>query len=92
VCVKERNRLATEKLERKRLRAGYGDMENKERDEIVQKTMKSIVDVLVERNNAYQEAYKLASQDPEIDLSRTEHQYQPPSSYEAEVRDAQGYL
>jgi len=61
-------------------------MENKERDEVVQKTMKAIVDVLVERNNAYQEAYKLATHDPEIDLSRTEHQYQPPSSYEAEVR------
>ena len=86
VCVKDRNRLATEKLERKRLNAGYGDLENKERDETVQKTMKAIVDVLVERNNAYQAAYKLALEDPDIDLGRTDHQYQPPSAYEVEVR------
>jgi large subunit ribosomal protein L47 len=35
VCVKERNRLATEKIERERLEAGYGDVENRERDETV---------------------------------------------------------
>jgi hypothetical protein len=34
-CVKERNRLATEKLERARVDAGYGDHENKHRDETV---------------------------------------------------------
>lgn len=33
--MKERNRLATEKLERARVDAGYGDYENKQRDETV---------------------------------------------------------
>jgi large subunit ribosomal protein L47 len=72
VCVKDRNRLATEKLERKRLGAGYGDEENKERDETVQKTMKAIIDTLAERQQAYQEAYELARRDPSIDLTRTD--------------------
>jgi large subunit ribosomal protein L47 len=35
VCVKERNRLATEKYERERLKAGYGDFESKKRDAMV---------------------------------------------------------
>ncbi|KAH7382471.1 mitochondrial 39-S ribosomal protein L47 (MRP-L47)-domain-containing protein [Phaeosphaeria sp. MPI-PUGE-AT-0046c] len=72
ICVKERNRLATEKLERRRLDAGYGDVETKERDETVQKTMKAILDTLAERQQAYTEAYELAKIDPEVDLSRTD--------------------
>lgn len=71
ICVKERNRLATEKLERSRVRALYGDHESKERDQAVQKTMKAILDTLAERTQAYEEAVALASQDPTIDLSRT---------------------
>ncbi|KAF1960575.1 MRP-L47-domain-containing protein [Byssothecium circinans] len=82
VCVKERNRLATEKLERKRLNAGFGDAENEARDKVVQETMKAIIDTLVERNTAYHEAYQLAQSDPTIDLTRSEHQYQEPT-YEA---------
>lgn len=35
VCVKERNRLATEKHERARLEAGYGDFESEEREKEV---------------------------------------------------------
>lgn len=35
VCVKERNRLATESHERRRLNAGYGDYEAKHRDKAV---------------------------------------------------------
>ncbi|KAF2002331.1 MRP-L47-domain-containing protein [Amniculicola lignicola CBS 123094] len=35
VCMKERNRLATEKIERARQKLQYGDQENKERDETV---------------------------------------------------------
>lgn len=35
VCVKERNRLATESHERSRLKAGYGDHEAKDRDKTV---------------------------------------------------------
>ncbi|KAH4928988.1 54S ribosomal protein MRPL4 [Parastagonospora nodorum] len=72
VCVKERNRLATEKIERARLDAGYGDQENKDRDTVVQETMKAILDTLSERHQAYMEAVELAKQDPSIDLSRTD--------------------
>jgi large subunit ribosomal protein L47 len=70
--VKERNRLATEKIERHRLEAGYGDYENKDRDEAVQKTMKAILDTLAERQQAYNEAYKIAENDPTINLARTD--------------------
>lgn len=35
VCAKERNRLATESHERRRLKAGYGDHEAKDRDKTV---------------------------------------------------------
>lgn len=35
VCVKERNRLATEKFERERVEAGYGEYEALERDRAV---------------------------------------------------------
>jgi large subunit ribosomal protein L47 len=35
VCCKERNRIATESFERKRLEAGYGDLESQERDRAV---------------------------------------------------------
>lgn len=72
VCVKERNRLATEKLERTRIKAGYGDFETQERDKTVQETMKAILDTLAERHHAYEEAYYLAQNDPSIDLERTD--------------------
>ncbi|KAH7064175.1 54S ribosomal protein L4, mitochondrial [Paraphoma chrysanthemicola] len=82
ICVKERNRLATEKIERNRLEAGYGDFENKNRDEVVQKTMKAILDTLSERHQAYTEAYELAKGDPTVDLSRTDGpQFSPPPAY-----------
>lgn len=68
VCVKERNRLATEKLERHRLKAGYGDLEAKERDEAVQKTMKAILNTLAERHLAFVEAHELAYYDPDINM------------------------
>ncbi|KAF2877518.1 mitochondrial 39-S ribosomal protein L47 (MRP-L47)-domain-containing protein [Massariosphaeria phaeospora] len=71
VCVKERNRLATEKIERARLKAGYGDVENEDRDKTVQETMKAILDTLSERHKAYLAAYELAKNDPDIDLERT---------------------
>lgn len=72
MCVKERNRLATEKIERHRIEAGYGDLENKNRDKVVQETMKAILDTLAERHQAYTEAYELARNDPDVDLSRTD--------------------
>jgi len=35
VCCKERNRIATESYERKRMEAGYGESESSQRDRIV---------------------------------------------------------
>lgn len=70
ICAKERNRLATEKIERQRLEAGYGDVEGKERDETIQKTMKAILDTLAERQQAWKEAQELARHDSNIDLER----------------------
>jgi hypothetical protein len=32
VCVRERNRIATQEYERRRAKAGFGEYENKERD------------------------------------------------------------
>jgi len=82
LCVKERNRLATEKLERARINAGYGDYENKQRDKTVQETMKAVLDTLAERHQAYQEALELAKNDPSIDLSRIDGpQYTQPAPY-----------
>jgi hypothetical protein len=80
ICVKERNRLATEKLERARLECKYGDVENEERDKTVQETMKAIVDTMAERQQAYKEAVALARQDPHIDLARRDGaQFTPPA-------------
>jgi large subunit ribosomal protein L47 len=82
ICVKDRNRLATEKIERKRLEAGYGDYENQQRDKTIQETMKAILDTLAERHQAYQEAFELAKHDPNIDLSRTDGpQYEVATPY-----------
>jgi len=39
MCVKERNRIATEKHERQRLDAGYGDHESESRDRVVSSTI-----------------------------------------------------
>ncbi|CAI6337561.1 unnamed protein product [Periconia digitata] len=87
VCVKERNRIATEKLEMTRLKADYGlDLVDK-RDETVQKTMQAILDTLVERNIAYEEALQLARHDPTIDLSRNENQYEEPTYEADEIED-----
>lgn len=66
VCVKERNRLATEKITRRRLDTEYGDYESDGRDETIQKTMKAILDTLKERELAWREAVKLSKKDPTI--------------------------
>ncbi|KAF2260735.1 MRP-L47-domain-containing protein, partial [Lojkania enalia] len=77
VCVKERNRLATEKIERARIEAGYGDRENEDRDETIQETMKAIQDTLLERFYAWEDAKNLAKNDPDFDLSGQGPTYQP---------------
>ncbi|MCJ1299566.1 54S ribosomal protein L4 mitochondrial [Hypocenomyce scalaris] len=77
VCVKERNRLATEKHERARLEAGYGDYESETRDREVRKTQRSIKHALTERWYAWDDARKLAKDDLEIDFNRPEAPYTP---------------
>ncbi|WEW59716.1 54S ribosomal protein L4 mitochondrial [Emydomyces testavorans] len=59
VTVRERNRIATSKYERKRLAAGYGDFEADNRDNIVRATQHAIKHVLRERWYAWSEAREL---------------------------------
>ena len=73
LCLKERNRLATEKVERNRLKAGYGDYESDERDKTIRKTMRAIKHTLTERWYVWEDARKLAQDDPEIVLSEYGH-------------------
>ncbi|MCJ1434637.1 54S ribosomal protein L4 mitochondrial [Xylographa pallens] len=58
-CVKERNRLATEKYERERVKPGYGEYEGDQRDKTVWRTQRAIKHALTERWYAYEEAVKL---------------------------------
>jgi large subunit ribosomal protein L47 len=69
LCLKERNRLATENVERERLKAGYGDYESDERDKTIRKTMRAIRHTLTERWYVWDDARKLAEDDQEITLS-----------------------
>ncbi|OJI86219.1 hypothetical protein ASPTUDRAFT_53496 [Aspergillus tubingensis CBS 134.48] len=59
VCVKERNRIATSDMERKRLKAGYGEWESAERDRVIRVTQNGIKHVLRERWYAWEEAQRL---------------------------------
>lgn len=77
VCVKERNRLATEGYERNRLKAGYGDYEADERDKAVKLTMRAIKHTLTERWYNWEDARGLAVEDPEVDMSGEGPAYNP---------------
>ncbi|KAF2475648.1 MRP-L47-domain-containing protein [Lindgomyces ingoldianus] len=95
VCVKERNRLTTENATLKRQDVGYGEWEIEGRDKVVVKTMKAIREALIERWNAWEDARKLAEDDPEINLeadtAKGEQVYTASlyetSEFEEEVRD-----
>ncbi|KAL9013972.1 MAG: hypothetical protein Q9173_001370 [Seirophora scorigena] len=69
VCCRERNIVATQEYERKRLKAGYGDAENKERFRVVKQTQKAIKHALTERYYAFEEARRVAVTDHEVDLN-----------------------
>ncbi|KAH6635480.1 mitochondrial 39-S ribosomal protein L47 (MRP-L47)-domain-containing protein [Chaetomium sp. MPI-SDFR-AT-0129] len=69
VCVKERNRIATASWERTKYELGFGDAESQNRDKQVRGTMRSIKHVLTERFYAWEDAVKVAENDPEVDLS-----------------------
>ncbi|KAK6521945.1 54S ribosomal protein L4 mitochondrial [Arthrobotrys megalospora] len=68
-CVKERNILATQQLERERVKPGYGESEAYARNRLVRDTQRAIKHALTERYYAWQEALKVAGSDSEIDLS-----------------------
>ncbi|KAK2613746.1 hypothetical protein N8I77_000636 [Diaporthe amygdali] len=81
VCVKERNRIATANWERTKGKYGYGDNESRSREMQVRKTQSAIKHALTERFYAWEDARKLAQQDPEVDLSGTGPAYTPNGSY-----------
>jgi large subunit ribosomal protein L47 len=83
--VKERNILATQAAERKRLNPGYGEAEAEERERVVRRTQRGIKHVLTERYYTWEEARQLAEKDPEIDLSGNGPAYTPASSLEVSV-------
>ncbi|KAF3904304.1 hypothetical protein ABW21_db0208566 [Orbilia brochopaga] len=77
VCAKERNIMATQQLERERMKPGYGESEAYARDRLVRITQRAIKHALTERYYAWQEALKVADSDPEIDLSGRGPAYNP---------------
>lgn len=92
LCVRERNRLYTDSLERARLRAGYGEDEYLNRDLSVQKTMRNIREVLEKRVYAWEDARTLVETDDEIELVDGELVYTPrqlkvEDVYEAEEKE-----
>ncbi|KAL1626298.1 54S ribosomal protein L4 mitochondrial [Neofusicoccum ribis] len=89
VCVKERNRLATEAYERKRLDAGYGEFEADERDKQIKLTQRAIKHTLTERWYAWENARQEAVADPEVDLSGNEPAFTPvvEDPFESEIEE-----
>ncbi|KAI0011278.1 MRP-L47-domain-containing protein [Xylariaceae sp. FL0662B] len=77
VCVKEQNRIATAQKEMSRLKLRSGDEEVEDRLYEVRKTMRAIKHVLTERYYLWEDARKLAEEDPEIDLNNTSSPYTP---------------
>ncbi|PWW79446.1 MRP-L47-domain-containing protein [Tuber magnatum] len=83
VCVKERNIMETQKIERQRLKPGYGEFESNTRYGQIRVTQRAIKHTLTERYYAWQEAQKIAATDPEVDLSGEGPAYQPHDSADA---------
>jgi large subunit ribosomal protein L47 len=69
VCMKERNRLATEMVEHNRLKLEYGRSEGGERDKVVRASQRAILQVLTERWYAWEDARNVARTDNEVDLT-----------------------
>ncbi|KAI0396367.1 mitochondrial 39-S ribosomal protein L47 (MRP-L47)-domain-containing protein [Xylariaceae sp. FL0594] len=83
-CAKEQNRIATARKVRARLRLMEGGHEENMRQGEVRKTMKAIRHTLTERWYVWEDARKLAENDPEIDLNNTESPFTPSAHFEAE--------
>lgn len=91
ICAKERNRIATEKYERERIDAGYGDFESKKRDVTVRLTQRAIKQVLTERYYSWRDAEDIAKEDPEINLSGEGPTYTPRDFVEEDVMDEEQF-
>ena len=77
VCVRERNLMATQELERRRIKPGYGDKEAYSKEIAVKTTQRGIKHALTERYYAWQEALKVAEKDPEVNLNGRGAVYSP---------------
>ncbi|KAF2424487.1 MRP-L47-domain-containing protein [Tothia fuscella] len=75
-CVKERNRIATEAVERKRVKV-YGEYEADERKDVIKETQRAIKHALTERYYAWEDARKLAVNDPEVEFTEDDALYVP---------------
>ncbi|KAJ9609849.1 54S ribosomal protein L4 mitochondrial [Cladophialophora chaetospira] len=62
VCVKEKSRTLTREKERKRLRAGYGQLESEERIDVIKRTMGLIREVLIDRQLSFNQAQVLINE------------------------------
>jgi len=91
ICAKERNRIATESYERKRIDAGYGDFESKRRDVTVRLTQRAIKQVLTERYYSWRDAENIAKDDPEINLSGEGPTYIPSDFVEEDVMEEEQF-
>jgi len=75
VCCKEKNKIATQEHERRRLKAGYGEHEAETRGETVRHTQRAIKHVLTERWYAYENAQKELKKNPQL-LERAQDHFQ----------------
>ncbi|KAL3955631.1 hypothetical protein ACCO45_011194 [Purpureocillium lilacinum] len=91
VCCKERNMLATSKVELSRGKLGFGEREIEMRDEEVQKTMRAIKHALTERYYTWQDAVDVARSDPEIDFESRDGQVYKPSAYEDDLEASESW-
>ncbi|KAL1887366.1 54S ribosomal protein L4 mitochondrial [Ceratocystis pirilliformis] len=85
VCLRERNMIATATYERIRLDVGFGTQEARSRDAQVRLTMKRIKATLTERHYVWEDARKVAENDPEINLSGEGDAYLPAPQSDADV-------
>ncbi|CAN8102192.1 unnamed protein product [Discula destructiva] len=77
VCIKERNRIATGNVERKKGKYGYGAAESRVREMEVRKTQNAIKHALTERFYAWEDAVKLAKEDDSIEFTEDGVKYDP---------------
>lgn len=91
VCCKERNMLATSKVELSGGKLGFGEREIEMRDEEVQKTMRAIKHALTERYYTWQDAVDVARSDPEIDFESRDGQVYKPSAYEDDLEASESW-